>query len=223
MTGIYINGVSGKMGANLLKRSTEDSNVEIYNDLNDKFIDVIIDFSYPDSTIELLRFVSNKNISVIIGTTGLNIENIQFIKEISKDKRILLAPNLSRGISVLKNNIVDFLKANDKELHCLIEETHHAQKIDSPSGTAIELKKIIELNNTKNLIHEIEITSKRTGKIFGIHKVTFYKDANKIQFKHESKSRNIYSDGALDAAKWLKDQKNGLYSFEDYLKSQNSL
>ncbi len=110
MTGIYINGVSGKMGANLLKRSTKDSNVEIYNDLNDKFIDVIIDFSYPDSTIELLKFVSNKNISVIIGTTGLNIENIQFIKEISKDKRILLAPNLSRGISVLKNNIVDFLR-----------------------------------------------------------------------------------------------------------------
>jgi len=219
MTGIYINGVSGKMGANLLKRSTKDSNVEIYNDLNDKFIDVIIDFSYPDSTIELLKFVSNKNISVIIGTTGLNIENIQFIKEISKDKRILLAPNLSRGISVLKNNIVDFLRANDKELHCLIEETHHDQKIDSPSGTAIELKKIIESNNTKNLITDIKVISKRTGKIFGIHKIIFYKGTNKIEFKHESKSRNIYSDGALQAAHWIKGKKKGLYSFEDFMKS----
>jgi 4-hydroxy-tetrahydrodipicolinate reductase len=219
MTGIYINGVSGKMGTNLLKLCANDKNIKICDDLNDDSLEVIIDFSHPDSTLKLLKSLPAQKISLIIGTTGLKEEHFQYIEEISKDKRVLIAPNLSKGISVFKNTIVEFIKANDKELHCLIEETHHDQKIDSPSGTAIELKKIIESNNTKNLIADIEIISKRTGKIFGIHEIIFYKDTKKIQFKHESKSRNIYSDGALQAAHWIKDKEEGLYSFEDFLKS----
>ena len=219
MTGIYINGVSGKMGTNLLKLCANDKNIKICDDLNDDSLEVIIDFSHPDSTLKLLKSLPTQKISLIIGTTGLKEEHFQYIEEISKDKRVLIAPNLSKGISVFKNTIVEFIKANDKELHCLIEETHHEQKIDSPSGTAIELKKIIESNNTKNLIADIEIISKRTGKIFGIHEIIFYKDTKKIQFKHESKSRNIYSDGALQAAHWIKDKEEGLYSFEDFLKS----
>jgi 4-hydroxy-tetrahydrodipicolinate reductase len=219
MTGIYINGVSGKMGTNLLKLCANDKNIKICDDLNDDSLEVIIDFSHPDSTLKLLKSLPTQKISLIIGTTGLKEEHFQYIEEISKDKRVLIAPNLSKGISVFKNTIVEFIKANDKELHCLIEETHHDQKIDSPSGTAIELKKIIESNNTKNLIADIEIISKRTGKIFGIHEIIFYKDTKKIQFKHESNSRNIYSDGALQAAHWIKDKEEGLYSFEDFLKS----
>jgi 4-hydroxy-tetrahydrodipicolinate reductase len=219
MTGIYINGVSGKMGTNLLKLCANDKNIKICDDLNDDSLEVIIDFSHPDSTLKLLKSLPTQKISLIIGTTGLKEEHFQYIEEISKDKKVLIAPNLSKGISVFKNTIVEFIKANDKELHCLIEETHHDQKIDSPSGTAIELKKIIESNNTKNLIADIEIISKRTGKIFGIHEIIFYKDTKKIQFKHESKSRNIYSDGALQAAHWIKDKEEGLYSFEDFLKS----
>jgi 4-hydroxy-tetrahydrodipicolinate reductase len=219
MTGIYINGVSGKMGTNLLKLCANDKNIKICDDLNDDSLEVIIDFSHPDSTLKLLKSLPAQKISLIIGTTGLKEEHFQYIEEISKDKRVLIAPNLSKGISVFKNTIVEFIKANDKELHCLIEETHHDQKIDSPSGTAIELKKIIESNNTKNLIADIEIISKRIGKIFGIHEIIFYKDTKKIQFKHESKSRNIYSDGALQAAHWIKDKEEGLYSFEDFLKS----
>lgn len=219
MTGIYINGVSGKMGTNLLKLCANNKNIKICDDLNDDSLEVIIDFSHPDSTLKLLKSLPTQKISLIIGTTGLKEEHFQYIEEISKDKRVLIAPNLSKGISVFKNTIVEFIKANDKELHCLIEETHHDQKIDSPSGTAIELKKIIESNNTKNLIADIEIISKRTGKIFGIHEIIFYKDTKKIQFKHESKSRNIYSDGALQAAHWIKDKEEGLYSFEDFLKS----
>jgi len=219
MTGIYINGVSGKMGTNLLKLCANNKNIKICDDLNDDSLEVIIDFSHPDSTLKLLKSLPTQKISLIIGTTGLKEEHFQYIEEISKDKRVLIAPNLSKGISVFKNTIVEFIKANDKELHCLIKETHHDQKIDSPSGTAIELKKIIESNNTKNLIADIEIISKRTGKIFGIHEIIFYKDTKKIQFKHESKSRNIYSDGALQAAHWIKDKEEGLYSFEDFLKS----
>lgn len=219
MTGIYINGVSGKMGTNLLKLCANDKNIKICDDLNDDSLEVIIDFSHPDSTLKLLKSLPTQKISLIIGTTGLKEEHFQYIEEISKDKRVLIAPNLSKGISVFKNTIVEFIKANDKELHCLIEETHHDQKIDSPSGTAIELKKIIQSNNTKNLIADIEIISKRTGKIFGIHEIIFYKDTKKIQFKHESNSRNIYSDGALQAAHWIKDKEEGLYSFEDFLKS----
>ena len=90
---------------------------------------------------------------------------------------------------------------------------------------------LISVSNKDNIIElaqyledqNIEIISKRTGKIFGIHKIIFYKGTNRIEFMHESKSRNIYSDGALQAAHWIKAKKKGLYSFEDFMKSSNSL
>tara|TARA_B100000900_G_C20586110_1_gene719637 strand:+ start:977 stop:1648 length:672 start_codon:yes stop_codon:yes gene_type:complete len=223
MTNIYINGASGKMGTNLKERSACNANINVCDDLNHDSLDVIIDFSHPDSILKLLESLPGNNEALIIGTTGFKSENIQFIKGISKDKRILLAPNLSIGVAILKKNIEKFIETNDVLLDCYIEEIHHTQKIDSPSGTAIELKRIIESCNSRKLISKIEINSQRTGEIFGIHKVTFSGNNQKIEFFHEAQSRNIFSDGALKAAIWLKDQKAGLYSFEDYLKLQNNL
>ena len=102
MTGIFINGISGKMGTNLLERSNSHDNIINCTNLNDDLLDTIIDFSHPDSTLKLLESISDTNTSIIIGTTGFDLEQIEQIKEFSKNKKILLAFNLSKGMSVIK-------------------------------------------------------------------------------------------------------------------------
>mgnify|MGYP001389802993 CR=1 FL=1 len=223
MTGIFINGLSGKMGTSLLNRSNLDNNIFICKDIDDKEVEVVIDFSHPSSTIETLDAIKDTNLSIIIGTTGFDDDQISYIKESSKYRSILFAYNLSKGISILKDSIKGFVESNSNNLSCRIEETHHTQKIDSPSGTAIALKDLVEFSDSKNLIKEIKIDSKRVGNIFGIHKVIFFSELEKIKFSHEAISRNIYSDGAIYAAHWIKDQKNGMYSFENFLNSEDLL
>ncbi|RZO18354.1 MAG: 4-hydroxy-tetrahydrodipicolinate reductase [SAR86 cluster bacterium] len=223
MTGIFINGLSGKMGTSLLNRSNLDNNIFICKDIDDKEVEVVIDFSHPSSTIETLDAIKDTNLSIIIGTTGFDDDQISYIKESSKYRSILFAYNLSKGISILKDSIKGFVESNSNNLSCRIEETHHTQKIDSPSGTAIALKDLVEFSDSKNLIKEIKIDSKRVGNIFGIHKVIFFSELEKIKFSHEAISRNIYSDGAIDATHWIKDQKNGMYSFENFFNSEDLL
>lgn len=211
------------MGTSLLNRSNLDNNIFICKDIDDKEVEVVIDFSHPSSTIETLDAIKDTNLSIIIGTTGFDDDQISYIKESSKYRSILFAYNLSKGISILKDSIKGFVESNSNNLSCRIEETHHTQKIDSPSGTAIALKDLVEFSDSKNLIKEIKIDSKRVGNIFGIHKVIFFSELEKIKFSHEAISRNIYSDGAIDATHWIKDQKNGMYSFENFLNSEDLL
>ncbi|MDB9996803.1 4-hydroxy-tetrahydrodipicolinate reductase [Gammaproteobacteria bacterium] len=219
MIGILINGLSGKMGKNLLERSRLDSNIHLCKSIDEENLDIAIDFSIPESAIQLIESLKDKNIALIIGTTGFTEPQKILIKKASKNNKIMLAPNLSKGIAILKKSILDFLKSNTDELVCLIKETHHSKKLDCPSGTAIELERIIKISNTKNLISKIEILSERVGSISGIHEVIFLNKLENITFRHEALSRNIYSDGAIEAAYWLKDQKEGLYNFDDFLKS----
>ena len=100
MTGIYINGASGKMGKNLLERIHLNNDIQICKTIDIDSLDTIIDFSNPDSTIKLLKSLSNDNYAFIIGTTGFNSEQINIIENHAKNKRILLAPNLSKGMAL---------------------------------------------------------------------------------------------------------------------------
>ena len=90
MTGIFINGLSGKMGTSLLNRSNLDNNIFICKDIDDKEVEVVIDFSHPSSTIETLDAIKDTNLSIIIGTTGFDDDQISYIKESSKYRSILL-------------------------------------------------------------------------------------------------------------------------------------
>ena len=125
---------------------------------------------------------------------------------------------MSKGIYHFKKNIEQFLKDNIDTIECLISETHHTQKVDAPSGTAIELKKFIEINNNKKYITSIEIESKRISDIFGIHEVIFFNDVNQISFKHEALSRKIFADGALSIAKSINSISPGIYTTQDFFK-----
>ena len=216
MSSIYINGLSGKMGITLKNLIKNEPNLEIVKTIKDS--DLIIDFSRPESTMLVLQEAQQQIKPIIIGTTGFNDDEVKSIDEASKNIPILLSFNMSKGIFYLKKNIKNFLKDNLDSFECTISETHHTEKVDAPSGTAIELKKFIELNNNQNQISSIEIKSNRILDVFGIHEVIFYNENNHISFKHEALTRNIFADGAIFIAKSIMGRPPGMYTVQDFFK-----
>ena len=216
MNTIFINGLSGKMGKTLNNLILDDANFELVKTISDS--DVVIDFSRPESTIFLVQEAKEYKKPLIIGTTGFTDIELKQIEEASNEIPIMLSFNMSKGIFYFKTNIKQFLKDNSDSMKCLISETHHTQKVDAPSGTAIELKKFIELNNNEKYISSIEIESKRILDVFGIHEVTFFNDNNHISFKHEALSRKIFADGAISIAKSMIGIPPGMYTTQDFFR-----
>ena len=166
--------------------------------------------------MEIINQCKKHNKPIVIGTTGFNHEQLEEINNASKAIPILLSYNMSKGIFFLKESIKDFLKKNDNSFECIIKEVHHKQKVDSPSGTAIELKELIEDNDHSNIISSIIVESRRVEDINGIHEVRFFNDKDSITFKHEALSRNIFSDGALFIANSITKKSPNLYSVNDF-------
>ena len=215
MTNIYINGLSGKMGSSICDLSTNDETISIVND-DIKNADVVIDFSRPDSSLKVLNQCIHYKKPLLIGTTGFNENQIKTIQEAAKEIPILLSFNMSKGIFTLKKSIKDFLSSNEHILECVIEEVHHKNKVDSPSGTAIELQTLIQDNNLSNNVTSINIKSERTSDVFGIHKVVFFNNLENIEFKHEALSRKVFANGAIKIAKLILNNEPKLYSTEDF-------
>ena len=216
MKTIFVNGLSGKMGKTINNLILDDSDLEIVKTIRDS--DVVIDFSRPESTMSLIIEAKEHKKPLVIGTTGFTDFELKLIKEASNEIPIMLSFNMSKGIYYFKKNIEQFLKDNSDSMKCLISETHHTQKVDVPSGTAIELKKFIEINDNQKYITSIEIESKRVSDIFGIHEVIFFNDANQISFKHEALSRKIFADGAISIAKSMVGISTGMYTTQDFFK-----
>ena len=214
MKTIFVNGLSGKMGKTIKNLILDDADFEIVKTISDS--DLVIDFSRPESTMPLVQEAKEHKKPLIIGTTGFTEIEVKLIEEASTEIPIMLSFNMSRGIYYFKKNIKQFLKDNSDSLKCLISETHHTQKVDAPSGTAIELKNFIELNNNQKYITSVEIESKRILDIFGIHEVIFFNDTNHISFKHEALSRKIFADGAISIAKSMIGISPGMYTTQDF-------
>ena len=218
MTNIYINGLSGKMGSSICDIATNDETISIVNDIKDA--DVVIDFSRPESSLEVLNKCVTYKKPLLIGTTGFNENQIKTIVKTSKEIPILLSFNMSKGIFILKKSIKDFLSLNELSLECIIEEVHHKNKVDSPSGTAIELQRLIKENNVSNNVTSINIKSKRTLDVFGIHKVVFFNNSENIEFKHEALSRKVFATGAVNIAKLILKNEPKLYTTEDFFNAK---
>ena len=216
MKTIFVNGLSGKMGKTIKNLILDDADFEIVKTISDS--DLVIDFSRPESTMPLVQEAKEHKKPLIIGTTGFTEIEVKLIEEASTEIPIMLSFNMSRGIYYFKKNIKQFLKDNSDSLKCLISETHHTQKVDAPSGTAIELKNFIELNNNQKYITSVEIESKRILDVFGIHEVIFFNDTNHISFKHEALSRKIFADGAISIAKSMIGISTGMYTTHDFFK-----
>ena len=198
-----------------------------------KKTDVIVDFTVPKCTLEILKIASKLNKRVVIGTTGFTQKEEGLIKKFSKKIPILKAGNMSLGVNLLMYLTEITSKSLSEDYLSKIFEIHHKHKKDYPSGTALMLGKGIAKGRSKNLLklmgkkflnkksfpygEKINFKSIRKGEIIGEHEVKFSSGKEIITLNHEAFDRALYSDGALTAAKWLMNKKTGLYSMRDLL------
>ncbi|PAF54328.1 4-hydroxy-tetrahydrodipicolinate reductase [Helicobacter sp. 13S00482-2] len=192
--------------------------------------DIIIDFSLPEATKTLLSTLSSHPKPIVCGTTGLGDSELKTIDKLSKSMPILYATNMSQGIAML-GEVATMLSRTLKEADIEICEIHHRYKKDAPSGTALTLgqkcAKARGLDFDKIRISgrdgnigqrsndEIALMSLRGGDVAGRHTIGFYMDGEYIEITHNATSRLTFAKGALKAAKWLINQKNGLYDIND--------
>ena len=184
-------------------------------DLNN--ISAVIDFSSPEGLTACINFCIENSIPLISGTTGLSAEQLETLRTAKKFIPILLASNMSLGVSNLKSSIEQYLLSISTPSKCKIIEIHHTNKKDSPSGTAIEIKSFLENLPGSRIDGLIDVHSYRIGNIFGIHRIIFENAEGITTFQHIANSRNIFARGALKAAKWINTKQAGEYSFADFL------
>lgn len=220
MLNITLSGATGKMGKAILAlcKTSKDFTVTLACDskttglLQSRAEGVLIDFSTPAILNTLLSVAIDKKLPLVIGTTGYNKAQLELIEKAAKTTPILLCPNFSRGIYLLQNQAVSLAKACEKAEKITLIETHHINKKDAPSGTALTLAKAIESETAK----KVAIQSVRQGEIYGIHKLIFDLNGEMIELTHTAQSRDSFALGALNAAKWLSDKPAQLYTLKDF-------
>ena len=205
----------GKDVGNLLE--IDEIGIQISEKMSeDLSADIIIDFSSPKSSMKTLQLAKIKEIPILIGTTGFSEDDFKEIEIASTQIPVLFAPNTSSGIAILKNilNKSKNLFSEDNEFS--ISETHHIEKKDSPSGTALDLEKeIISIYPDAKVI----IESHREGNNPGEHTLSITLDNEIIEFTHKAENRSIFALGALKGALWLTERSAGLYSMGDIYSS----
>ena len=180
-------------------------------------VSAVIDFSSPDGFITCVDFCIENSIPLISGTTGLSANHLEKVGNAKQSVPILLASNMSLGISNLKISIEQYLLSINSPAKCKIIEIHHKNKKDSPSGTAIEIQSFLENLPESKIDRPIDVESYRIGNIFGIHRIVFENAEGITTFQHIANSRNVFARGALQAAKWIHSKEAGEYTFADFL------
>ncbi|MCF7907426.1 MAG: 4-hydroxy-tetrahydrodipicolinate reductase [Candidatus Omnitrophica bacterium] len=236
MVKLGISGARGKMGERIIALAKESGDFQIifglerldHPDIGKNIngvpivesrdyiqqCDCLIDFSAAKAITDNLSYLTEFKKSAVIGITGLDSSSQEKIKSAAKNIPIVFSPNMSVGVNILFR----LLKEAAKSLagyQASIFEAHHIHKKDSPSGTA---KKIAEIINGYDFNIKVEdIEAKREDEIVGDHKVVFESDLDKLELSHSAKTRDIFVQGALVAASWVKGKPAGLYSMEDVL------
>ena len=250
---LSITGCNGRMGQQLIKTISKDKNYKIYSLTEYKIVkkkingikpqlnteeafkktDVIIDFTIPKCTFEILKIASKLKKRVVIGTTGFTKTEEKLIQSFSKKIPILKAGNMSLGINLLMYLTEVASKSLSKKYLSKVFEKHHKHKKDYPSGTALMLGRGIAVGKNKKFYsligkkylnkknfpygNKINFNSIRKGEIIGEHEVLFSSGKEIIKLNHEAFDRSLYSEGALSAASWLMKKKPGLYSMRDLM------
>ena len=250
---LTISGCMGRMGQQLIKSTNKNNSFKIvsltenrkihsrisgikpeFNSLKAfKKANIIIDFTVPKCTLEILKIASKQKKKVIIGTTGFSKKEENLIKKFSKRIAILKAGNMSLGVNLLMYLTEIASRSLGEKFLSKIYEVHHKHKKDYPSGTALMLGRGIATGRKKEFYkifgkkflnkktfpygEKINFNSIRKGKVIGEHQVTFSSGKEIVTLNHESFDRSLYSEGALAAAKWLINKKPGLYSMRDLL------
>jgi 4-hydroxy-tetrahydrodipicolinate reductase len=250
---LTITGCLGRMGQQLVKSARNSKNFELVSLTENRIINkkisglrpqlnsvsafkktnVIVDFTIPKCTLEVLKIASKLKKRVVIGTTGFSKKEENLIKKYSKKIPILKAGNMSLGINLLMYLTEIASKSLGNNFLSKVFEVHHKHKKDHPSGTALMLGKGIATGQDKDFYKlvgkkylnkktfpyskKINFNSIRKGDIVGNHKVFFSSGKETITLDHEAFDRALYSEGAFTAAKWLMGKKPGLYSMRNVL------
>ena len=236
MIKLGIAGVCGKMGRRIIELAYNDRDFEVMLALEKKgipqigkelgklkissspdgmfLIDVFVDFTIPEATEVNLDYAAKYKKAMVIGTTGLNDNQLKKIEEVSKVVPVVFSPNMSVGVNVLFTMLPEIAKRLGQNYSVEIVEAHHKEKKDAPSGTARKFGQILT-DATKK---EIPIHSVRLGDITGDHTIIFCGNSERIEIKHQAHSRDLFALGALKAAKWVMGKPEGLYSMQDVLK-----
>ena len=250
---LAITGCMGRMGRQIIKSAKLNKNFKLVTltesrKINKKIngiklnvntekafkkANLIIDFTIPKCTFQVLKIASKLKKKVVIGTTGFTKKEENLIKKFSKKIPILKAGNMSLGINLLMYLTEIASGSLGKNFLSKIFEVHHKHKKDYPSGTALMLGKGIAIGKNKNFYsllgkkylnkkifpysNKINFNSFRKGEIIGKHEVKFSNGKEIITLNHEAFDRALYSEGALSAAKWLMTKKPGLYSMRDLM------
>ena len=250
---LAITGCMGRMGQQLIKTAKKDKSIRLVSLTENRLIkrkvsgimpelntekalnkaDVVIDFTSPECTFEVLKIASKLKKRVIIGTTGFSKNEEELIKKFSKRLPILKAGNMSLGINLLMYLTEITSSSLGNNYLSKVFEVHHKHKKDYPSGTALMLGKGVasgknkdfykmigkKFLNKKNFPYgrKINFNSIRKGEVIGEHEVTFSSGKEIITLNHEAFDRALYSEGAITAAKWIMNKKQGLYSMRNLL------
>ena len=201
----------GKPLNTFLSTNCEANLITDFNDINDS-LDVVIDVSSIDNFENITEFCKKNNLPLILASTGHSEDQLALLENYCIDFPILIAPNLSLGINLLKKSLLP-LKGSKSINRIEITETHHKEKKDAPSGTAKDLAKFIDKFldlNTKTKINFI-----RDDSSVGIHEIKISLDNDELILTHNAYDRKIFANGAIKAIKWIAFQKPGLYSMQD--------
>ena len=217
----------------IIKKKINGIKIDLNREKTFRDVDLIIDFTVPRSTLEILKIASKMKKKVVIGTTGFTKKEEKLIKTYSKKIPILKAGNMSLGINLLVYLTEIASRSLGKNFLSKIYEVHHKNKKDYPSGTALMLGQGIaigknrqfnklmgkKLQNKKSFPYgnKINFNSLRKGNIIGEHEVKFSNGKEVISLNHESFDRALFAEGALTASKWLMKKKPGLYSMRNVL------
>ena len=258
-TQVIIMGAHGRMGATLCKLALEDPDLELaaavdlsqyqeelskelsagcmvaydVDNVLDNFPNaVVVDFTSPQGTLQVVQAAKKNSNPVVIGTTGLDSNQQSKLSESAEELPLFWAPNMSVGINVLLE-ILPRLTGMLGELYDVeLSEIHHKHKKDAPSGTALKLAQVLSKAKNWELEQvmrpcregmigerpkdEIGVQTLRGGDVVGEHTVYFFGPGERIDVTHRAHSRETFAQGALRAAKWLKKQSPGkLYSMAD--------
>ena len=250
---VAVTGCMGRMGQQIIKSIRSNKNFKIVALTENKIINkkingikinlnsenvlkksqLIIDFTTPKCTIDVLRIAVKLKKKIVIGTTGFSRNEENLIKQFSRKIPILKAGNMSLGINLLMYLTEIASGSLGSNFVSKIFEVHHKYKKDYPSGTALMLGNGIAKGKNKNFYSlvgkkylnkrsfpygkKINFNSIRKGKVIGEHEVKFSSGKEIITLNHEAFDRALYSEGALSAARWLMNKKPGLYSMRDLM------
>ena len=245
-----MHGCNGKMGQVITKIVKEDPSVEIvagvdaYLGIKNEYpvfanvnecdveADAVVDFSNASAVDNLLDYCVEKQLPIVLCTTGLSEAQLQKVKEASEKTAVLKSANMSLGVNMLLKLLQDAAKVlAPAGFDIEIVEKHHNQKVDAPSGTALALADSINQAMDQAYVYnydrsqvrqkrdkkEIGIAAVRGGTIVGEHEVIFAGEDEVIEFKHTAHSKAVFAKGAVEAGKFLKGKGPGLYTMQDVI------